>query len=86
MRITLTHTEPFNFDWEYNDIAEYYAIKVKDERYPRIVRAEQDYDQEDFLWLVDARNDEIFDKDSVDDIEAWEPISTLDFTIKKGNV
>lgn len=85
MNITLTHTEPLNFDWEDNDVASYYAVKLKDERWLRIFYAEQDSDRDDSFWLVDAKNEEILDRDSVDDIEAWEPISTLDFTVKHVN-
>lgn len=85
MNITLTHTEPLNFDWYDNDVASFYAVKLKHERWLRIFYAEQDSDRDDSFWLVDAKNEEIFDRDSADLIEAWEPISTLDFTVKHVN-
>lgn len=85
MNITLTHTETLNFDWEDNDVASFYAVKLKYDRWLRIFYAEQDSNRADSFWLVDPKADEILDRDRADLIEAWEPISTLDFTVKHVN-
>lgn len=87
MNLALTHTEPFDFclDSLSNNIAPYYAIKLTCDERPKIFYAEQDQDDEDFIWLIDEENAEILDRDSEDLIEAWEPIWTHDFTIQHVN-
>lgn len=87
MRLTLTHTEPLDFmsyeeNLESGYIAPYYAVKLKD--YPLLVfRSLEDDEYDNCLLLVNDDYAHCIDCSNCDQIEAWEPIFTGGYRIKR---
>lgn len=87
MRITLTHTEPLEFmsyeeNLESGYIAPYYAVKIRGESL-RMYRSIKDDEYDNCLLLVDDDYAYCIDCANCDQIEAWEPIFTHGYRIKR---
>lgn len=88
MRLTLTHTEPLDFmsyeeNLESGYIAPYYAVKVKGEPLLIFRSTEDEEEYENCLLLINDDYAQCLDCTSVDQIEAWEPIFTHGYRIKR---
>lgn len=82
MNLTLGHTEPFQFHLDYIPLnCEFFAVKLKNRRFPSIFHVEEDEFYELYILLVDTATDEILGRGDDDLIEVWEPIFMNDFTI-----
>lgn len=87
MKIVLTHTEDFPFDCYEGNLAagvyyRAYLVKFRDAAYPELMFVTESQEFEDCAALESEAN--IVERDQADEIEAWEPVESVEVAPVKG--